>query len=140
MVTPGPNGQGWARFRTRPICFPTRLFWFGHARTFALPRAKLAELGLVKPLPKTLEKIVEIVRPTVMVGTTGTPGDFTPGVIRAMAAGCERPIIFPLSNPTSKAECTPTEALQNSDGRALVAKGSPFEPVTQVRHRCERDL
>jgi malic enzyme len=101
-----------------------------HKKEFALPRAKLAEFGLVKPVPKTLDKIVQIVRPTVMIGTTGTPGDFTPAVIQAMAAGCERPIIFPLSNPTSKAECTPTEALQNSGGRALVATGSPFEPVT----------
>lgn len=100
-----------------------------HKREFALPRAKLAEFGLVKPLPKTLEKIVQVIRPTVLIGTTGTPGDFTPGVIRAMAASCERPIIFPLSNPTSKAECTPGEALQHSDGRALVATGSPFEPV-----------
>ena len=101
-----------------------------HKQEFALPQDKLAGFGLAEPLPKTLEKIVEAIRPTVMVGTTGTPGDFTPAVIRVMAAGCERPIIFPLSNPTSKAECTPTEALQNSDGRALVATGSPFEPVT----------
>jgi malic enzyme len=100
-----------------------------HKKEFALPRAKLAEFGLVKPLPKTLEKIVQVIRPTVLIGTTGTPGDFTPAVLRTMATHCERPIIFPLSNPTSKAECTPTEAMQNSDGRALVATGSPFEPV-----------
>lgn len=106
-----------------------------HKKEFALPRAKLAEFGLVKPLPKSLDKIVEIVRPTVLVGTTGTPGDFTPAVLRAMAAHCERPIIFPLSNPTSQAECTPTEALQYSDGRALVATGSPFAPVT-FNGRC----
>jgi malate dehydrogenase (oxaloacetate-decarboxylating) len=81
------------------------------------------------PAPTSLEGIVRAVRPTALIGTTGHAGDFTPGVLRAMAQGCERPIIFPLSNPTSKAECTPSEALIHSEGRALVATGSPFEPV-----------
>jgi malic enzyme len=77
----------------------------------------------------SLEGVIKSFRPTVLIGTTGQAGDFTPDVIRAMAAGCRRPLIFALSNPTSKSECTPKEALQHSDGRALIATGSPFEPV-----------
>ncbi|HRT57978.1 MAG TPA: NAD-dependent malic enzyme [Candidatus Paceibacterota bacterium] len=96
----------------------------------ALSPEDLAAAGLPNPPPTALEAIVRAVRPTVLIGTTGQPGDFTPGVIRAMADHCARPLIFPLSNPTSKAECTPSEALHHSDGRALVATGSPFEPVT----------
>jgi len=101
-----------------------------HKRTVAWTAKELAAAGLAEPLPVKLEMIVEAFRPTVIIGTTGTPGEFTPAAIRAMAKHCERPLIFPLSNPTSKTECTPTEALQNSDGRALVATGSPFEPVS----------
>ena len=100
-----------------------------HKREFALRKDDLAAVGLSDPPPASLESIIKAIRPTVLIGTTGQPGDFTPSAIRAMADNCERPIIFPLSNPTSKAECTPSEALQHSDGRALVATGSPFEPV-----------
>jgi len=100
-----------------------------HKREVALRADDLAAIGLSDPLPTLLEKIVCPVRPTVLIGTTGQAGDFTPGVLRAMADGCARPLVFPLSNPTSKAECTPTEVLVHSDGRALVATGSPFEPV-----------
>lgn len=100
-----------------------------HKREIALSQQDLAAIGLPAPPPASLEKVVLGVRPTVLIGTTGTPGDFTPAVIRAMATHCDRPVIFPLSNPTSQAECTPSEALQHSDGRALVATGSPFDPV-----------
>ncbi|HYG35553.1 MAG TPA: NAD-dependent malic enzyme, partial [Clostridia bacterium] len=100
-----------------------------HKREIALLSDDFALIGLPNPPPSALERIVQAVRPTVLIGTTGQAGDFTPAVIRAMADGCERPLIFPLSNPTSKAECTPSEALVHSDGRALVATGSPFEPV-----------
>ncbi len=100
-----------------------------HKREFALSASDLQALGMQDSPPVGLEALVTKLHPTVLIGTTGTPGDFNAAVIRAMANGCERPIIFPLSNPTSQAECTPTEALSNSDGRALVATGSPFEPV-----------
>lgn len=100
-----------------------------HKREVALRPEDFAALGLSETPPNDLEKIILTLRPTVLIGTTGQPGDFTPAVIRAMAKVCERPILFPLSNPTSKAECTPTEALVHSEGRALVATGSPFEPV-----------
>ena len=107
-----------------------------HKREFALRGEELAALGLPVPPPAELHRLIGGLRPTVMIGTTGQPGDFTPAVIRAMAKDCDRPMIFPLSNPTSKAECTPSEALLHSDGRALVATGSPFDPVVfnGVRH------
>jgi malate dehydrogenase (oxaloacetate-decarboxylating) len=113
----------------------TGLVWEGraelevHKREMALRKEDLAAVGLSTPPPDTLEKLIRDVRPSVLIGTTGQPGDFTPAAIRAMADNCERPIILPLSNPTSKAECTPSEALLHSDGRALVATGSPFDPV-----------
>jgi malic enzyme len=100
-----------------------------HKREFALRVTDLPDVGFSDSPPTQLQSVVEAFRPTVLIGTTGQPGDFTPGVIRAMAVACKRPLIFPLSNPTSNAECTPSEALQHSDGRALVATGSPFEPV-----------
>jgi malic enzyme len=100
-----------------------------HKREFALPRSRRKAMGLAEAGTHSLETAVRAFRPTVLIGTTGQPGDFTPEILQAMAEHCQRPMIFPLSNPTSKTECTPSEALRNSGGRALVATGSPFEPV-----------
>jgi malic enzyme len=85
----------------------------------------------------TLEDVVENVKPTILIGVSATPGTFSENVIRMMAKVNERPMIFPLSNPTSKSECTAQDAILWSDGRAIVATGSPFAPVLHdgVRHR-----
>jgi malate dehydrogenase (oxaloacetate-decarboxylating)(NADP+) len=72
---------------------------------------------------------IRTIRPQVLVGATGNPGTFTEPVVRLMAAQNERPVIFALSNPTSRAECTALQAYQWSEGHAVFASGSPFAAV-----------
>ena len=73
---------------------------------------------------------IQAIKPHVLIGATGAPGTFTQAVIERMSAINERPAIFALSNPTSKAECTAEQAYAWSRGNALFASGSPFAPVT----------
>lgn len=68
-------------------------------------------------------------KPTILLGLSGCGGAFTEEAIREMSKYCETPIVFPLSNPTSKAECTFQQAVEWTDGRLLFASGSPFQPV-----------
>jgi len=86
--------------------------------------------GLKGHGPFDLETVVRAVRPTVLIGTTGHAGSFTEPIIRAMAEGTPQPIVMPLSNPTANTEAIPADILAWTSGRALVATGSPFEPVT----------
>lgn len=73
--------------------------------------------------------VVRNVRPNILIGVSGQPGMFSEAVVRSMAEANERPIIFPLSNPTERAEARPDDLIRWTDGRALVATGSPFPPV-----------
>ena len=76
-----------------------------------------------------LAETIRRIRPTVLIGVCGRPGIFTEEVVRAMHAGCETPVIMPLSNPTSQAEALPEDVIRWTEGAALVATGSPFPPV-----------
>jgi len=82
------------------------------------------------PPVSSLLGAVRAVGPTAIVGVAAVGGAFTPEVLAEMARRNERPIVFALSNPTSKSECTAEEAYAATDGRALFACGSPFDPVT----------
>src|SRR3984885_3411634 len=84
-----------------------------------------------------LAEVVARVRPTVLIGTSGQPGAFTEAIVRDLAAHGERPVILPMSNPPALAEATPAELIGWTDGRALVAAGSPFGPVDHGGIRYE---
>jgi malate dehydrogenase (oxaloacetate-decarboxylating) len=94
-------------------------------------RKKSDLVGWQVPNPDEIDllDVVRNAKPTVLIGVSGQPGAFTEEAIRTMAKSTERPIIFPLSNPTSRSEATPQQVLDWTDGRALIGTGSPFGPA-----------
>jgi malate dehydrogenase (oxaloacetate-decarboxylating) len=101
-----------------------------HKLGFVWPAPLAEKHGLGRGRPRELEAVVRALRPTVLIGVSGQPGLFTEPVVRAMAARAARPVILAMSNPTSRSEAKPTDLLRWTDGRALVATGSPFDPVS----------
>ena len=95
----------------------------------ALPRDVVAAMGLDPAGTHGLEEVVAAFRPNVLLGTTATSGAFDEATIRTMAAGAERPIVLPLSNPTANTEARPVDLMAWTDGRAIIATGSPFPPL-----------
>jgi malic enzyme len=97
---------------------------------FALTPESMAQFGFAGSERYSLETVIRHARPTMLIGTSGTPGSFTEGAIREMGKHVKTPIVFPLSNPTSKTEAAPADIIAWTEGRAIVATGSPFDPVT----------
>jgi malate dehydrogenase (oxaloacetate-decarboxylating) len=98
-------------------------------RSYAQPRAAIADWKLANPDRITVRDVVSNARATVLVGYTARRGLFDAELLRIMADNSPRPVILALSNPTANTECTPEEAVRLTGGRALVATGSPFPPV-----------
>ena len=96
---------------------------------FVQPRDAVAGWTLERESIIGLGDVVRNASPTVLIGVSGQPGAFPEGVIRAMAASVQRPVIFPLSNPTSRAEATPVDVMAWTECRAVIGTGSPFLPL-----------
>jgi malate dehydrogenase (oxaloacetate-decarboxylating) len=95
-----------------------------YKRPFAKSKQVIAEMGT------TLLEVTERAKPTMLLGLSGQPGTFTQAIVRAMGKNTERPVIFALSNPTTSCEAQPADILAWTAGRAIVATGSPFMPVS----------
>jgi malate dehydrogenase (oxaloacetate-decarboxylating)(NADP+) len=129
LFTAAAMDEGLSEKQARELC------WFIDSKGLVV-RERLSGLAHHKlpyahdhPCVTGLDEAVELLRPTALIGVSGMPGTFTEPVIERMAAINERPLIFALSNPTSKAECTAESAYRASAGRAVFASGSPFAPV-----------
>ena len=128
MIASAMVNEGLSEREARDRC------WFMDSRGLVVKsRSDLAEYKL--PYSHDYEYLtdflsaVKSLKPTAIIGVSGQPGTFTRAILEAMASFNERPIVFAMSNPTSKAECTAEEAYTFTDGRAIFASGSPFNPV-----------
>ena len=99
-----------------------------YKQPFLQPREKIIGWQIANDIPTLLETI-EHTKATVLLGLSGQAGSFNHPVVQAMARNTVRPMIFPLSNPTSACEALPEDILDWSEGRAIVATGSPFPDV-----------
>ncbi len=96
---------------------------------FAQPRSAISNWQMEHTVCISLLDVVKNAKPTTLIGVSGQAGAFSEDVTRAMAAAVDRPVIFPLSNPTSRSEATPADLLKWTEGRALIGTGSPFAAV-----------
>jgi len=100
-----------------------------YKQELAWPHEMSAELGLSGDDARQLLSVVRAYKPTVLIGASGQGGSFSEEIVRAMHANVENPVIMPMSNPTSISEAVPADIFAWTEGNALVATGSPFDPV-----------
>jgi len=138
-ATPGDAQAAIAVVDSRGLVHTGRTDLDADKRAVARPADRLAGDGLAgtNAIEPGLVDVVRALRPTILIGATGRPDTFDEPLIAALAAGASRPIVMPLSNPTSSSEALPSDVLRWSDGRALVATGSPFAPVDLEGRRHE---
>ncbi|HSX26215.1 MAG TPA: NAD-dependent malic enzyme [Chlamydiales bacterium] len=98
-------------------------------RPYLQPQSAIKDWKIANPQLISMEDVIRNAHPTVLIGVSAQAGAFTKEMIQEMARYTERPIVFPLSNPTSKSECTPQELIEWTSAKAIFATGSPFEPV-----------
>jgi malic enzyme len=101
-----------------------------HKREFAWPAALAKKHGVGSDRRRDLLGVVRALKPTLLIGVCGERGAFSEPIVREMARHVERPLVFPMSNPTSCSEATPADVIAWTGGRGLVATGSPFDPVS----------
>ena len=129
MIVAGMVEEGLSKEEAR------KRFWFIDSKGLVITTRgdKLAEHKIVyarnEKFQKTLLEVVKSVKPTVLIGVSKQTGAFNEQVVREMKKHVDTPIIFALSNPTSKSECTPTQAYEWTDGNVVYASGSPFDPI-----------
>lgn len=99
-------------------------------KPFTQPQDSLINWKRQQANQTSLIDVIANAKPTILLGVSAQPNQFTEPMVRMMAGYCQRPIIFPLSNPTSRVEATPHDLLAWTEGRALIATGSPFDPVS----------
>ncbi|HET9091099.1 MAG TPA: NAD-dependent malic enzyme [Acidimicrobiales bacterium] len=128
-----PHSRLWA-LSSRGLLVDSDPAMRDYQRPFARPAGEVAGYGRDGDGRIGLAEVVRRVSPTVLIGTSGQPGAFSEEIVREMSRGTRRPVIMPLSNPTSLSEALPGDLFAWTDGRALVATGSPFDPVTVGTH------
>jgi malic enzyme len=114
---------------SRGLILPDRQGLAPHKRSLAADPSVVAGWAAAPDGRFGLPEVVRHFQPGVLIGASGQGGAFTEAIVRSMLEGCARPIVFPLSNPTNRAEVTPEDALRWTNGAAILSAGSPFPPV-----------